>query len=144
MNEPRAVTLLVLAHIAKRLLPPILVIVLYTLLAAIVVQWDMHRVGEPTRTFGEELYAMYMQVFFQPTAPLPKAPVARAIFWVTPLVGTIAIGFLASGRKRRALPQAGDLDADLAGVETVSIGDLLRRVAADEEARGRQPDGDNP
>jgi hypothetical protein len=26
----------------------------------------------------------------------------------------------------------------------VSIGDLLRRVAADEEARGRQPDGDNP
>lgn len=111
MNEPRAVTLLVLAHIAKRLLPPILVIVLYTLLAAIVVQWDMHRVGEPTRTFGEELYAMYMQVFFQPTAPLPKAPVARAIFWVTPLVGTIAIAegvvkvgaSLLDGEERRAL-----------------------------------------
>jgi hypothetical protein len=89
-----------------------------------------------------------------PTRPAVKAVGSEAGWWdlslavigvvtMLALVGTIAIGFLASGRKRRALPQAGDLDAALAGVETVSIGDLLRRVAADEEARGRQPDGDD-
>lgn len=89
-----------------------------------------------------------------PTRPAVRGVAAEAGWWdlslavigvvtMLALVGTIAIGFLASGRKRRALPQAGDLDAALAGVETVSVGELLRRVAADEEAGGRQPDGGN-
>lgn len=59
------------------------------------------------------------------------------------IVTTIAIGFLVAGRGRRAAPRAGDLDAALAGVEHVSIGESLRRVAADEEAGGRDPDGDD-
>jgi hypothetical protein len=59
------------------------------------------------------------------------------------IVATIAIGFLVAGRGRRATPRAGDLDAALAGVEPVSIGESLRRVAADELADGREPDGDD-
>lgn len=59
------------------------------------------------------------------------------------IVATIAIGFLAAGRNRRTSPPAGDLDAALAGVETVSIGESLRRVAASELAGGREPDGDD-
>ena len=59
------------------------------------------------------------------------------------IVTTIAIGFLVAGRGRRATPRAGDLDAALAGVEPVSIGESLRRVAAGEETGGREPDGDD-
>jgi len=59
------------------------------------------------------------------------------------IVATIAIGFHVAGRGRRAVPQAGDLHATLAGVESVSIGESLRRVAAGEEAGGRGPDGDD-
>lgn len=59
------------------------------------------------------------------------------------IVATIAIGFLVAGRGRRVAPQAGDLDAALAGVEPVSIGDSLRRVAASEAEGGRKPDGDD-
>ena len=109
--EPRDISLLILLHIAKKLLPPVLVIVAYTVVAALVVQWDMARVGETTRPLGDELYGMYMQVFFQPTEPLPVAPIARFIFWITPLVGAIALAEgvvkvgaqLLDGDERRAL-----------------------------------------
>ena len=109
--EPRDISLLILLHIAKKLLPPVLFIVAYTVVVALIVRWDMARVGEATRPLGDELYAMYMQVFFQPTEPLPAAPIARFIFWITPLVGAIALAEgvvkvgaqLLDGNERRAL-----------------------------------------
>lgn len=58
------------------------------------------------------------------------------------LVATIGIGFLAAGRGRRVAPHAEDLDAVLAGVEPMSIGESLRRVAAGEQAGNQEPDGD--
>lgn len=60
------------------------------------------------------------------------------------IVASLAIGFLVAGRSPRTVPLAGDLDAALAGVEPVSIGEALRRVAAGEAAGGREPDGDDP
>jgi Trk K+ transport system NAD-binding subunit len=71
--------------------PPIALVALYTVVAALVVRWDMARVGEAPRELGDELYGMYMQIFFQPTEPLPEAPIARFMFWVTPIVGALLL-----------------------------------------------------
>jgi Trk K+ transport system NAD-binding subunit len=71
--------------------PPILVVAAYTLVAALVVRWDMDRAGEVVPAFGDGLYAMYTQLFFEPTAALPQAPIARTIFWITPIVGAVLI-----------------------------------------------------
>src|SRR5688572_17547504 len=34
---------------------------------------------------------MYTQLFFEPTEALPKAPIARLVFWVTPIFGVFLI-----------------------------------------------------
>jgi len=78
-------------HIVRRMAPPVGLVALYTVLAALVVRWDMARCGETTRALGEELYGMYMQVFFQPAEPLPEAPIARFMFFITPIVGAVLI-----------------------------------------------------
>ena len=89
-----------------------------------------------------------------PARPARPAPETTAGWWdlslaalgvVTMLgiVGMIAAGFFAAGRERRPPPPAGDLDAALAGIEPVSVGESLRRVAAAEEPGGREPDGDH-
>ena len=68
-------------------MPWLLALVAYLLLATIVLRWDMARHGEPQSDFGADLYGMYMQIFFEPTSNLPHSPVARAVFWITPLLG---------------------------------------------------------
>ena len=68
---------------------------------------------------------------------------ALGVVTMLAIVGMIAAGFFAAGRERRPPPPAGDLDAALAGIEPVSVGESLRRVAAAEEAGGREPDGDH-
>ncbi|HTJ82529.1 MAG TPA: NAD-binding protein [Polyangiaceae bacterium] len=78
-------------HIIRKMAPPVALVALYTVVAALVVRWDMERCGEATRGLGEELYGMYMQVFFQPAEPLPQAPVARFVFWITPIVGAVLL-----------------------------------------------------
>ena len=47
----------------------------------------MARHGEPQSDFGADLYGMYTQIFFEPTSNLPHSPIARLVFWVTPLLG---------------------------------------------------------
>lgn len=74
-------------HFAQRMIPWLGGLVAYLVLAAAVVRWDMARNGERVIDFGAELYGMYMQLFFEPTEQLPRAPIARAVFWITPLVG---------------------------------------------------------
>lgn len=78
-------------HFARALLPWIVAIAAYVVAGAIVVRWDMARTGEPLGDFGEELYGMYTQLFFEPTQTLPHAPMARAVFWVTPLFGALLL-----------------------------------------------------
>ncbi len=74
-------------HFAWRMAPWLVGLVAYLVLATVVVRWDMARHGERVADFGAELYGMYTQIFFEPTEQLPRAPIARAVFWITPLVG---------------------------------------------------------
>jgi len=55
------------------------------------------------------------------------------------LVAMIAIGFLLAGRIRKPPPSADGLDAALAGVEPVSVGESLRRMAAEERTVVHEP-----
>jgi len=54
-------------------------------------------------------------------------------------VTMVAIGFLLAGRVRTPSPSAPGLDAVLAGVEPVSVGESLRRMAVEERARVHEP-----
>lgn len=74
-------------HYVKRMVPWLLMLCAYLLIATLIVRWDMKRVGDLGEDFGFDLYGMYMQLFFEPTQQLPHAPIARVIFWITPLLG---------------------------------------------------------
>lgn len=88
-------------HFVRAMAPPLAVVVVYTVVAALVVVWDMERYGEAPRALGDELYGMYTQLFFEPTEALPQAPIARFVFWVTPIFGVflIAEGVVKVGSK---------------------------------------------
>ncbi|NUO48095.1 MAG: TrkA family potassium uptake protein [Polyangiaceae bacterium] len=90
-QEVPFVRLAIVLHFVRAMAPPLLVVIAYTLIAATVVRWDMARNGEEVRAFGEELYGMYTQLFFEPTEALPSAPIARLVFWVTPIFGVFLI-----------------------------------------------------
>jgi voltage-gated potassium channel len=78
-------------HFARQLVPWLVALVVYLVLATFVVRWDVARVGDPLGDFGADLYGMYTQIFFEPTASLPRAPIARAVFWITPLLGALLV-----------------------------------------------------
>jgi Trk K+ transport system NAD-binding subunit len=71
--------------------PPLAMVLAYSLVAALALRWDMQRAGEAPPDFGESLYAIYAQLFFQQAMPLPGAPIARAVFWVSPIVGAVLV-----------------------------------------------------
>jgi voltage-gated potassium channel len=78
-------------HFARRLAPWMAATAAYIVVATLVVRWDMNRTGERAVDFGEDLYGIYMQLFFEPTEALPRAPIARIVFWITPLLGVILL-----------------------------------------------------
>lgn len=84
-------------HFARRLAPWLAALVAYLFVATALVRWDMAQHGEALGDFGADLYAVYTQVFFQPTHELPHAPIARFVYWVTPLLG---VGLLLRGLTR--------------------------------------------
>jgi voltage-gated potassium channel len=79
------------AHFARRMAPALLLVVAYTVVAALIVRFDLARTGERSLDFGQALYAMYTQLFFEPTEDLPHAPIARLLFWITPIAGFVLI-----------------------------------------------------
>lgn len=79
------------AYVLRKLGPPILLTGVYTLVAALVLRWDQAKLGASLPDFGATLYAMYTQLFFEPTEPFPASPVSRAVFWVTPVLGTVLV-----------------------------------------------------
>lgn len=91
MKAPPNVNSQLFRHFARKLGPWVLAIAAYLLGATWLVRWDMQRVGETTTDFGSDLYGMYMQLFFEPTLSLPSAPIARSVFWVTPLLGAVLL-----------------------------------------------------
>lgn len=90
-SKPPAMTSPIFWHFARRIVPWLLALFVYLVLATIIVRWDMERTGEPRSDFGADLYGMYTQIFFEPTSTFPRAPVARVVFWITPLLGAILV-----------------------------------------------------
>ena len=78
-------------HFVRRFVPWLVAIAAYLVVATAIVRWDVQRCGEVGGDFGADLYGMYMQLFFEPTSALPKAPIARLVFWVTPLLGVLLL-----------------------------------------------------
>lgn len=74
-------------HFARRFAPWIFFLCAYLVWATVVVRWGTEKTGEPRGDFGADLYAMYTQLFFEPTANLPRSHIARVVFWITPLLG---------------------------------------------------------
>ncbi|MBI2392898.1 MAG: NAD-binding protein [Deltaproteobacteria bacterium] len=85
------IRLAIARHVLWRLGPPLIAVVVYTLLATVLVRWDLSRAGLLTGDFQQSAYGIYTQLFFEPTEVFPVTPVARTVFWITPLVGVILI-----------------------------------------------------
>ncbi len=78
-------------HVLARLLPPLLGVVVYTVVAALLVRWEQRRAGLAVPDFQQTAYGLYTQLFFQPTEPFPVTRLARVVYWLTPGVGAILI-----------------------------------------------------
>lgn len=78
-------------HFVRKMVPWLGAIAAYLLLATGIVRWDTARIGETRPDFGADLYGMYTQLFFEPTASLPSAPIARLVFWITPVLGVLLL-----------------------------------------------------
>jgi Trk K+ transport system NAD-binding subunit len=91
--------LAVASYVARKLGPPLAGIAAYTIVAAWLVRWDLARAGQPAQDFEATAYALFTQIFFEPTAALPATHLARAIFWLTPAVGVFlaAEGIMKAG-----------------------------------------------
>jgi Trk K+ transport system NAD-binding subunit len=89
----------VTAYVLRRLGPPVAAVAAYTLLAACLYRFEQGFFHRPVPDFGAAVYAMYTQLFFEPTAPFPETPLARVLFAVTPLAGAflLAEGLLKVG-----------------------------------------------
>ena len=81
----------VAAYVGRRLGPALAAMAAYTALAVAVVRWDVARHGGALPDVGATVYALYTQLFFEPTDPLPATWIARAVFWITPLFGAILV-----------------------------------------------------
>lgn len=80
------------SYVVRRLGPALLVMAAYTLLVSLVVRWDVGRTGDKLGDFWATVYAIYTQLFFEPTDPLPATPLARVVFFVTPVLGAVLVG----------------------------------------------------
>lgn len=78
-------------HFGRRLVPPILAVAAYMLVATVVLRWETARAGEALADFQSTLYGVYRQLFFEPVDALPTRPIGRAIVWLTPLVGVLLV-----------------------------------------------------
>jgi len=81
----------VFLYVLRRLLPPLLLVAFYAAAAAAIVRWDVRRSGGEVLDFEATLYALFTQLFFEPTAAFPGSRISRVIFWITPVVGIILI-----------------------------------------------------
>jgi voltage-gated potassium channel len=89
----------VIAYVLRRLGPPAAAVAAYTLLAASLYRIEQRFFDKPVPDFGAAVYAIYTQLFFEPTLPFPETPLARVLFAVTPLAGVflLAEGLLKVG-----------------------------------------------
>jgi voltage-gated potassium channel len=79
-------------HVIKRLGQYLAAVVVYSIAGATLLRWDLARTGYRAGDFAESLYAIYTQLFFEPTAILPHSMLGRTLFFITPMVGAALIG----------------------------------------------------
>jgi Trk K+ transport system NAD-binding subunit len=85
------IRLAIARHVLARLGPPLLSVVVYTVLATSLVRWEQRRAGLPVPDFQQTAYGLFTQLFFQPTEPFPITTLSRVVFWVTPGIGALLI-----------------------------------------------------
>lgn len=82
----------VLGYIFRKLGPALLAVGVYMVAASALIRWDLARNGSaPGRDFQTTLYSVFMLLSFQPIDDFPPTPVARAVFWLTPVMGIFLI-----------------------------------------------------
>lgn len=88
-----------IAYVLRKVGPPLFSAAAYTITAAFVVRWDMRRAGLEPPELTAAIYRIYTQLFFEPADTLPPTPIARLVYWVTPLAGVflVAEGLLKVG-----------------------------------------------
>ncbi len=91
MNLHRRARLAVVVHVVGRLARPLMWVAAYTTLATLIVRFEQRRAGIELPDAGQTAYGLYTQLFFEPSAPLPSTPIARFVFWITPVVGAILV-----------------------------------------------------
>jgi Trk K+ transport system NAD-binding subunit len=85
------IRLAIVRHVLARLAPPLVGVIVYTLVAASILRWEQRRHGQLVPDFQQTAYGLYTQLFFQPTDPFPTTPLSRVIFWITPGVGALLL-----------------------------------------------------
>jgi len=85
------IRLAIARHVLARLGPPLIAVIVYTLLATSLVRWEQRRTGHALGDFQESAYGLFTQLFFQPTQSFPGTPISRVVFWITPAVGAVLL-----------------------------------------------------
>jgi len=81
----------VIAYVSRKLTPALLAVAAYMVAASALIRWDLGRAGRPLPDFQETLFSVFMLLSFQPIDPFPPSSVARAVFWLTPVMGIFLI-----------------------------------------------------
>lgn len=78
-------------YVLRRLGPPLIATAAYIVVAALLLRWDYRRAGLEVPDFGATLYAIYRQLFFEPTDSFPPTLIARGIVLLTPVVSVFLL-----------------------------------------------------
>ncbi len=81
----------VIAYVLRRIGPTLSTVAAYTVGAAALIRLDMGRAGQQVGDFQQTVFSVFMLLSFQPTESFPATPIARALFWLTPIVGIFLI-----------------------------------------------------
>lgn len=77
-------------YVVRRLGPWLVGAIAYAVLATVLVRWEERRAGETPLDFVAALYGVTAQLFFE-FDTLPPTPLARLLYFVSPLVGVVLI-----------------------------------------------------
>jgi len=74
-------------YVLRHLGVPLVYAALYLVGASFLLRWDLRRSGETLPDFSSTMWGLWTLLMFEPTEAFPHSPLARGIFWLTPLAG---------------------------------------------------------